>query len=193
MLCTDLSWEKIFFIAVRMMLCFEFAVNTMLTAHLYLRCSWAVLILSQGFLSAGLGVHEELEGTRPRQLTQTDQGDIQHHTASCSAIKVGGKKEEEGMLGVSAFIFPSNCSVCLSPVFLEWLNTCLPIGNSEWIIFALPRNLSISAQDFSILPSDTLPSSLWRSEYAAAWGFTASWGYTTTFSKTAKRELGTKF
>lgn len=143
MLCTDLSWEKIFFIAVRMMLCFEFAMNTMLTAHLYLRCSWAVLILSQGFLSAGLGVHEELEGTRPRQLTQTDQGDIQHHTASCSAIKVGGKKEEEGMLGVSAFIFPSNCSVCLSPVFPEWLNTCLPIGNSEWIIFALPRNLSV--------------------------------------------------
>ena len=47
--------------------------------------------------------------TQPGQLTPTDQRDLPDHMTQCSAIKAGGKKEEEGTFGVTAFVFPSNC------------------------------------------------------------------------------------
>ena len=68
--------------------------------------------------SKGLGVHQELEGTQPGQLAQTDQRDIPHHVALCLAMTAGGK-EEGGMLGVVAFVFPRNHEVPRSPAFQE--------------------------------------------------------------------------
>ena len=55
-----------------------------------------------------LEAHQELG--RDTVGIQTDQRDVPCHMASCSAIKNGVKKEEEGMFRVMAFVFPRNCN-----------------------------------------------------------------------------------
>jgi len=63
------------------------------------------------------------------QLTPTDQRDIPYHTASCSAIKAGGREEEF----LELWCFSSQVTVLLDEALLSWrwLNTSLLIGSSK--------------------------------------------------------------
>lgn len=97
----------------------------------------------------GWGYISSWEGTQPEQVTPNDQRDILYHMASCSAHKFGGKKRGE----ISEWChLSSQVTVDHDRVLVwRWLNTCLPMGNGEWIsclalvfyaAFALPVKLS---------------------------------------------------
>lgn len=109
--------ELIFFVEAHTMLCLRFFMKVVVIKHQCFSCCRAVLSQSQRLFSfsccpfskeAG-GCTRSLEGTQPRQVTQTDKGNIAYHTISCSAINVGVKEEEGGgTLRVMAFVFSIN-------------------------------------------------------------------------------------
>jgi len=83
------------------------------------------LLLTPPLQGAGWGYTRGWEGTRPGELTPTDQRDIPCHMASCSACKAEGKKEERG--GHSeTWHFSSQITVTCDGALVSWgcLSTC---------------------------------------------------------------------
>lgn len=89
---TGLGWKRDSFLHMMlcfcMMLCFVFVINVVLTTQGHFSCHPALLTEIQGFSAShttppasGLGVY--------KKLPFANQGDVQHHTMSYSAIKVG--------------------------------------------------------------------------------------------------------
>lgn len=83
---------------------------------------WAALTQHQGFFYSsphqwgGWGYTKS--GTQPGQLSQIDPWAIPHHVVSCSACKLG-IRSKKGMFGVTAFVFPSHCSMWWRAAFLS--------------------------------------------------------------------------
>ena len=84
---------------------------------------------------------------------QLTKGIFQTMWRHAQHIKLGEEEGRGGTFRVMVFVFPSNRYVWWSLASWRWLNTCLPMGSSEWIpyfallactAFALPIKLFLS-------------------------------------------------
>ena len=148
------------------------------------------LLLTPPHQQEGWGCTRTWEGTQLGQLTPTDQRDIPHHMASCSAYKAGGRRRKGGTFGVMAFVFPIHRYTWWSPAFLEMAEHLPANGSSEWIpcfvllactAFALPIKLSLTQPTcfltFTLPILSLIPPG--AGERAAGWCWAACWGYST--------------
>ena len=129
--------ELIFFVVAGMGLCFGFVLKTVLIIQFSLLLSSAYtasrppLLLTPPRHGASWGSTRSWEGTQPGQLAPTDQRDIPHHTASCSAITPGERRRKGGHSEIQHL--SSQVTVRRDAALLSWrwLNTCLPTGSGE--------------------------------------------------------------
>jgi len=162
--------ELIFFLIASVGLCFGFVLKTVWVTHQCFHYCWAVLTQSQGFFCfSHHPTSEEARGARgvgrghsqdswPQMTTGIFRTTWRH--AQC--IRWG---EEEGSRGHSEWWHLSSrdtvrCDGAL--LSWRWLNTCLPMGSSEWVpCFALLADtafaylincLYLNPRVFSLLP-----------------------------------------
>ena len=85
------------------------------------------------------------EGAQLGQLTSTNQRNIPHHMALCSAMKAGGKRMKVGHSELCHFSSQVNFMSDGDLLSWKWLNTCLPMRSSNGIpYFALLAHAAFS-------------------------------------------------
>ena len=133
------------------------------------------------------GVHKKLGGDTARTAGPSwPQGCPTPYDVVLSN-KSWGKEEKGG--GIQLWCLPSQVTIAHDQALLSWkrLNTCLPMGGSEWIpsfallthaAFALPVKLSLFLPtSFCIFTLPILSSiPLWGSKRVAAWCWAACRG-----------------
>jgi len=173
-------------------ICAENSVDNEEMFLLFLSSSYTVsrlfLLLTPPHQQVGWECRRSWEGTRLGQLTPSDQRDSPYHMMSCSADKAGGRRRKRGNI-LSYGVLPSQVTVMHDGALLSWrwLNTCLPMGRSEWnpwfsfltcTVFALLTETSLSQPrsflTFTFLILFRFPPG--GSERAAVWCLVAGWG-----------------
>jgi len=187
--------ELFFFVVASMGLRFEFVLKSVLIMQGCFSYCWAVvtqesspfLLLIPSPQRIGWWCKRSWEKTQLEQPTTAAQRDIPCHMISCSAYKSGGRRSKGGTFRVMALSL--QVTIMHDEALFSWrrMNTCLPIGSTEWIpnlsllactAFALPVKLSLSQSTnfltFTLLLLSPLPPG--GSEQATAWYLVASQG-----------------
>lgn len=149
---------------------------------------WTALARSQGpfclplHQRAGWGCSQSWEGTRPGQLTPTDQRDV--HTLWCHGqhiklVKEGGRGEH-----LEWWCLSSQDTIRHDGAQLSWRWEHLPVHGKQWmnsllwlhawVLFSLLNCLYLTLWVFSLLFFQLSPTSWCRdSEWVAVWGLVA--------------------